>query len=156
MSSCSMLLVAQRDKPSRHNRQFCVAQRWRTRHRPVCVIDGVLPAGRKGLIGDRGEPELGQLVRTRQPEREVEGIAKGFIQNAHLPDLRRSPGTVILTVHTRRGIGPSATENLVRKFARRKRQISRSASRKIVQGRNVTQVRLIGDRGDRLQVQGSA
>jgi hypothetical protein len=37
-------------------------------------------------------PELGQLVRTMGGGGAVEGIAKGFIQNAQFPDLHRSVG----------------------------------------------------------------
>ena len=53
-----------------------------------------------------------------------------------------------MMTYTHRGIGPSATEDLVRKFARSERQTPRSAPRGIVQGRNMTQVGSAGLRHD--------
>ena len=49
-------------------------------------------------------------------------------------------GAVTLTAHTHQGIAPSTIGNLVRKFARCDSQTPRSMPRRIVQGRNLTQV----------------
>lgn len=45
---------------------------------------------------------------------------------------------VAMMVYTHWGIGPSATENLLRSFARRERQTPRSTLCKIAKGRDVT------------------
>jgi hypothetical protein len=85
-------------------------------------------------------PSWVKLVHTWPPQEQSRAPRKAPFRTLKSLTCTGELGTVIIMTYTHRGIGPSATEDLVRKFARSERQIPRSAPHGIIHGRNMTQV----------------
>jgi hypothetical protein len=92
------------------------------------------------LTGVSADLSCVNLVHTWPPEEQSRASRKASSSSLKSLTCTGARDVAVLMVHTRRGISPSVTGDLVRKFARCRRQTPRSAPCGIVQGRNVTQV----------------
>jgi len=92
------------------------------------------------IVHEASDPSWVKLVHTWPPQEQSRALRKAPFRTLKSLTCTGELGTVIMMTYTHRGIGLSATEDLVRKFARSERQTPRSAPRGIIHGRNMTQV----------------